>query len=219
VLLIREAVKSGQRILLEGQLGIMRDLDWGIYPYSTASSPTAGGACIGAGVPPRYLDHVLGVVKAYSTSVGGGPFPTELFDADGERLREIGHEYGATTKRPRRCGWLDIVPVRYAAWLNGLSAIAVTKLDVLDSFEKMKICTGYRVGENVSTDMPDTVTQGQVQPICEEWHGWRSSTANARSWEDLPSPAQAYLRRLEELAGVPIRYISVGPKREQMICL
>ena len=219
MLLIREAVRSGQRILLEGQLGIMRDLDWGIYPYSTASSPTAGGATIGAGIPPRYLDEVIGVVKAYSTSVGGGPFPTELLDSDGERLRETGGEYGATTRRPRRCGWLDIIPVRYAAWLNGLSAIAVTKLDVLDSFEKIKICTGYRIGGQVSNDMPDTVTQGQVEPVYEEWRGWRSSTANARSWEDLPSPAQDYLRRLEELTGIPIRYISVGPKREQLICL
>lgn len=219
MMLVREAVKAGQRILLEGQLGIMRDLDWGIYPYSTASSPTAGGACIGAGIPPRYLDEIVGVVKAYSTSVGGGPFPTELFDADGERLREIGDEYGATTRRPRRCGWLDIVPLRYAAWLNGLSAIAVTKLDVLDSFEKIKICTCYRADDNILTDMPDTITQGQVQPIYEEWHGWRSSTTNARSWKDLPSPAQAYLRRIEELTGVPIRYISVGPRREQMICL
>jgi adenylosuccinate synthase len=219
MLLIREAIRSGQRILLEGQLGIMRDLDWGIYPYSTASSPTAGGATIGAGIPPRYLDEVIGVVKAYSTSVGGGPFPTELLDSDGERLRETGGEYGATTRRPRRCGWLDIIPVRYAAWLNGLSAIAVTKLDVLDSFEKIKICTGYRIGGQVSNDMPDTVTQGQVEPIYEEWRGWRSSTANARSWEDLPSLAQDYLRRLEELTGIPIRYISVGPKREQLICL
>lgn len=219
MVLVRDAVKSGQRILLEGQLGIMRDLDWGIYPYSTASSPTAGGACIGAGIPPRYLDEVVGVVKAYSTSVGGGPFPTELFDADGERLRKIGDEYGATTRRPRRCGWLDMVPVRYAAWLNGLGAIAVTKLDVLDSFEKIKICTGYRADDNTVTDMPDTVTQGQAHPKYEEWHGWRSSTTNSRSWEDLPSQAQAYLRRIEELAGVPIRYISVGPRREQIICL
>lgn len=219
VSMLREAIRSGQQILLEGQLGVMRDLDWGIYPFSTASSPTAGGACIGAGIPPRSVDQIIGVVKAYSTSVGGGPFPTELFDADGERLRRIGDEYGATTKRPRRCGWLDTVTVRYAAWLNGLSGIAVTKLDVLDSFEKIRICTAYRSGDQVLTEMPDTVTQGEVQPIYEDWIGWRSSTSQARSWNDLPSAAQAYLRRIEELVGVPIRYVSIGPQREQMICL
>ena len=217
--ILREALNSNQQILLEGQLGIMRDLDWGIYPYSTASSPTAGGACAGAGIPPRYMNEIVGVVKAYSTSVGGGPFPTELSDADGERLRQIGDEYGATTKRPRRCGWLDAVTVRYAAWLNGLSAIAITKLDVLDSFKKIKICTAYRAGDRTLSDVPDTVMQGEVQPIYEEWPGWETRTTEIRSWNDLPPRAQAYLKRIEELAAVPIRFISVGPRREQMICL
>jgi adenylosuccinate synthase len=217
--ILRQAVQAGQRILLEGQLGIMRDLDWGIYPYSTASSPTAGGACSGAGIPPKYIEQVIGVAKAYATSVGGGPFPTELFDEDGETLRKIGDEYGATTKRPRRCGWFDALTVRYAAWLNGLSAIAVTKLDVLDSFETIKLCTGYRLGDQVLSDMPDTVTQGQVKPVLEEWPGWKSPTSDLRDWDSLPSAAQAYLRRVEHLVGVPIRYVSVGPKREQMICL
>ena len=217
--LLRQAVQAGQRILLEGQLGIMRDLDWGIYPYSTASSPTAGGACSGAGIPPQYIEQVIGVAKAYATSVGGGPFPTELFDEDGETLRKIGDEYGATTKRPRRCGWFDALTVRYAAWLNGLSAMAVTKLDVLDSFETIKLCTGYRLGDQVLADMPDTVTQGQVKPVLEEWPGWKSPTSDLRDWDSLPSAAQAYLRRVENLVGVPIRYVSVGPKREQMICL
>ena len=217
--ILRQAVQAGQRILLEGQLGIMRDLDWGIYPYSTASSPTAGGACSGAGIPPQYIEQVIGVAKAYATSVGGGPFPTELFDKDGETLRKIGDEYGATTKRPRRCGWFDALTVRYAAWLNGLSAIAVTKLDVLDSFETIKLCTSYRLGDQVLTDMPDTVTQGQVKPVLEEWPGWKSRTSDVRDWDLLPSAAQAYLRRVENLVGVPIRYVSVGPKREQMICL
>lgn len=217
--IMRDALKTNQRILLEGQLGVMRDLDWGIYPYSTASSPTAGGACSGAGIPPRYLNDVVGVVKAYSTAVGGGPFPTELNDSDGERLRKIGDEYGATTKRPRRCGWLDAVTVRYAAWLNGLTALAITKLDVLDTFEKIKICTAYRMEDSTVTDVPDTVTQGQVQPIYEEWSGWKSPTTEIRTWNKLPPPAQTYLNRIEELAGVPIRFISVGPKREQIICL
>jgi len=217
--LLRQAVQDGKRILLEGQLGIMRDLDWGIYPYSTASSPTAGGACSGAGIPPQYIEQVIGVAKAYATSVGGGPFPTELFDKDGETLRKIGDEYGATTKRPRRCGWFDALTVRYAAWLNGLSSIAVTKLDVLDSFETIRLCTSYRLGDQVLTDMPDTVTQGQVKPVLESWPGWKSPTSDVRDWDSLPSAAQAYLRRVENLVGVPIRYVSVGPKREQMICL
>jgi adenylosuccinate synthase len=217
--ILREAIQAGQQVLLEGQLGIMRDLDWGIYPYSTASSPTAGGASSGAGIPPRFIERVIGVAKAYATSVGGGPFPTELFDENGEILRKIGDEYGATTRRPRRCGWFDAMTVRYAAWLNGLSAIAITKLDVLDSFEKIRLCTGYQLGDQVLTEMPDTVTQGQVTPVYEEWPGWKSSTRDVRTWDALPSPAQTYLRRIEGLVGVPIRYVSVGPKREQMICL
>ena len=217
--ILRQAIQADQQILLEGQLGIMRDLDWGIYPYTTASSPTAGGSCSGAGIPPKFIEQVIGVTKAYATSVGGGPFPTELFDEDGESLRRIGEEYGATTKRPRRCGWFDAMPVRYAAWLNGFSSIAVTKLDVLDSFNSIKICSGYRLGDEVLTDMPDTITQGQVKPVFEEWPGWESSTRDVRDWEALPSAARAYLQRVEKLVGVPIRYVSVGPKREQMICL
>jgi adenylosuccinate synthase len=217
--ILREAIQAGQNVLLEGQLGIMRDLDWGIYPFSTASSPTAGGACSGAGISPRLIEDVIGVSKAYATAVGGGPFPTELLDEDGERMRQIGDEYGATTRRPRRCGWFDAMTVRYAAWLNGLSAIAVTKLDVLDSFETIKLCTGYRLGDQVLTEMPDTITQTEVKPVYEEWPGWKSSTRGVRQWDALPSTAQVYLRRIEELAGVPIRYVSVGPRREQMICL
>jgi len=194
-------------------------LDWGIYPYSTASSPNAGGACVGSGIPPKSIDRVIGVVKAYSTSVGGGPFPTELLDEDGERLREIGHEYGATTERPRRCGWLDIVPVRYAARINGLSELAITKLDVLDSFESIKICTAYRFGDQIVTDMPDTIAQASAQPVYEDLAGWKTSISDARSWAVLPPQAQTYLRRIEDLAGVPIRYVSVGPSREQMVPL
>lgn len=217
--LLRQAIQNGLQILLEGQLGVMRDLDWGIYPYSTASSPTAGGATSGAGIPPKLVEQVIGVAKAYSTSVGGGPFPTELSDADGARLRDVGGEFGATTQRPRRCGWFDAVTVRYAAWLNGLSGIAITKLDVLDSFEKIKLCKSYRLNGQELTDMPDTVTQGEVTPVYEEWQGWKSSTRDSRTWDALPSAAQAYLQRIEELTGVPIKYVSVGPRREQIICL
>jgi adenylosuccinate synthase len=217
--ILREALAKGQKVLLEGQLGAMRDLDWGIYPYSTASSPTAGGACAGAGVPPRSIDKIVGVVKAYTTAVGGGPFPTELLDKDGDRLREIGEEYGATTKRPRRCGWLDVVVVRHAVSLNGFTGFAVTKLDVLDSLEKVKVCIAYRLDGKEVTEMPDTFDLGRVQPIYEEWVGWKKPTTDARKWDDLPKGAQAYLRRIEELTKVPIQYVSVGPQRENIIIL
>jgi adenylosuccinate synthase len=215
--MVRDAVQSGRRLLLEGQLGILRDINWGIYPYTTASSPTAAGACEGAGLPPRAIDEVLGVVKAYSTSVGGGPFPTELHDEWGSMLQEIGREYGATTGRPRRCGWFDGVAIGYASWLNGFTGIAVTKLDVLDHFETIRLCTGYRLGDEVLDYVPDTVTQEQVEPVYESWPGWLVDTSVCRSWDELPAAARAYLQRIEALAGAPIQFVSVGPERSQMI--
>ncbi|MGA2790716.1 MAG: adenylosuccinate synthase [Candidatus Bathyarchaeia archaeon] len=217
--ILHRAVAEGRKVLLEGQLGAMRDLDWGIYPYSTASSPTAGGACAGAGVSPRSIESIVGVAKTYTTAVGGGPFPTELLDKDGERFREIGDEYGATTQRPRRCGWLDAVILRYAVSLNDITSLAVTKLDVLDSFEKVKICIAYRLDGTEITEMPDTVNLGRVQPIYEEWAGWKKPTTSARKWDDLPREAQDYLKRIEEVAKVPIQYVSVGPERENIIKL
>ena len=217
--MLRSTEANGGRILLEGQLGVMRDLNWGIYPYSTASSPTTGGACEGAGLSPQTITEVIGIVKAYTTAVGGGPFPTELLDHDGQRLQEIGEEYGATTKRPRRCGWLDAVILRYAASLNGFTGIAITKLDVLDSFEKIKICTGYNRDGGISTEMPDTCDLGIVKPVYEEWDGWKQAITQARKWDDLPQKAQAYLRRIQDLVKVPIKYVSVGPHRENMITI
>lgn len=214
---IRQAVREGKNVLLEGQLGIMRDLDWGIYPYTTSSNPTSGGACSGAGISPRYIDEIIGVVKAYSTSVGGGPFPTELADADGERLRKTGEEFGATTGRPRRCGWFDAVAASFSCWINGFTGIAITKLDVLDTFETIKVCTGYRIDGNLITDLPDTIGQEKAVPIYETWEGWMTSTADARRWEDLPPKAQAYVNRLAELTGAPVAFISVGPQRDQII--
>jgi adenylosuccinate synthase len=214
---VRDAVQSGQQVLLEGQLGIGRDINWGIYPYTTASSPTAGGACLGAGIPPRAIDQVLGVVKAYSTSVGGGPFTTELHDESGIKLQEIGREFGATTGRPRRCGWFDGVAIGYAAWINGFTSIAVTKLDVLDHFDTIQLCVGYRLGDRVLDHVPDTATLGLVEPVYESWPGWECDTSNCRTWDDLPVNARSYLRRIEELAGTPIRFVSVGPERAQMV--
>jgi adenylosuccinate synthase len=219
--IVRDMVRAGKRVVLEGQLGIMRDLDWGIYPYSTSSSPTAGGACAGAGLPPSAISDVLGVVKAFSSSVGGGPFPTELHGKLAEKLRlagpKVGHEFGARTGRPRRCGWFDGVVVGYASWLNGFSGIAVTKLDVLDGFESLQVCVGYRLGDQVLDYVPETAVQEEVRPIYETLPGWQSDIRAARAWEDLPANAQRYLRRIEELAGAPIRFVSVGPERDQMV--
>lgn len=217
--LVQAAVRGGQAVLLEGQLGVMRDLDWGTYPFVTSSSPIAGGAAAGAGLPPAAITEVIGVVKAYCTAVGAGPFPTELKDDTGEQLRTVGQEYGATTGRPRRCGWLDAVALPYAAWLNGFTGLAITKLDVLDGLPELKICTGYRLDGEIIARVPDTPDMERCEPVYEAWPGWSEPTRDARTWNDLPAKAQAYLRRIEELAGAPIRYVSVGPEREQLIVI
>lgn len=219
--MVRHAIEAHQDILLEGQLGVMRDLDWGIYPYVTSSNPTASYAASGAGLPARAIQEVIGVVKAYSTAVGDGPFPVELLDATGERLRSEGGEYGATTGRPRRCGWFDGVAIRYASWLNGMTGLAITKLDVLDTFESIKVCVGYQLpnGDVITDSMPDTPLLYQVTPVYEEWVGWQTSTADCRRWDDLPKAARAYIHRLSELAEVKVTYVSVGPEREQMFAV
>jgi adenylosuccinate synthase len=217
--ILRKAIKENKSVLLEGQLGIMRDLDWGIYPYTTSSNPAAGGACSGAGLSPRYIDEIIGVLKVYSTSVGGGPFPTELFDEDGEKLQRIGREFGATTGRKRRCGWLDMVGVNYSTWINGFTSLALTKLDVLDSFETIKICTSYLIDGKEVTDLPDTVGQEKAVPVYEEHQGWLCDTSNARKWEDLPENAQKLVNRIIELSETPIKFVSVGPERDQIIIM
>lgn len=216
---VRQAYEEGRKILLEGQLGVMRDLDWGIYPYTTSSSPTSGGAAVGSGLGPRRIDEVIGVTKVYSTSVGGGPFMTELTGEIGEKLRTIGGEYGATTGRPRRCGWFDAVAADYSCWINGFTGLALTKLDVLDTFETIKVCTGYRVNGEFINYLPETALQEIAEPIYEEFEGWMTPTTGARTWEDLPKKAQTYCLRLGELVGAPIKYISVGPERDQIIVL
>ena len=217
--LIQDAVRGGQQVLLEGQLGVMRDLDWGIYPFVTSSNPVAGGACTGAGIAPRAIDRVVGVVKAYSTAVGGGPFPVELHDEAGETLRRVGQEFGATTGRPRRCGWFDGVAIPHATWLNGFTGLAVTKLDVLDELDELKICVGYQLGDELLQRVPDTPLLEQVTPVYESWPGWDRPTRDARAWDELPPQAQAYLERISQLAGAPIDYVSVGPERDQLIVL
>lgn len=218
--LVKNAYQANKKILLEGQLGVMRDLDWGIYPYVTSSNPTASFAPSGAGLPHHAISKVLGVVKAYSTAVGEGPLVTELFDKTGDFLRDKGHEYGATTGRPRRCGWFDGVAIGYASWLNGFTGLAITKLDVLDGLAELKICTHYRTKNgNLLDYVPDTSTLNEVEPIYETWPGWDEDTSGIRSWDKLPVNAQRYLKRIESLADAPLTYVSVGPEREAMITL
>lgn len=217
--LVKDAVRGGRNVLLEGQLGVMRDLDWGTYPFVTSSNPIAGGAYSGAGLPPQAIDRVIGVVKAYCTAVGAGPFPTELHDETGQRLREVGQEYGATTGRPRRCGWFDGVAIRHATWLNGFTGLAITKLDVLDGLPELKICTGYRIDGQVLDHAPDTLDMARAEPVFETWEGWREDSRQARTWGDLPGAARAYLRRISDLAETPIAYVSVGPERDQLIVM
>jgi len=217
VQLIAEALARGKRILLEGQLGAMRDLDWGTYPYVTSSTTIAGGGAVGGGVPARAIDRVLGVVKAYSTAVGAGPFPTELEGSDADGLRTIGGEYGATTGRPRRVGWFDAVAARYACRLNGFSGIAVTKLDVLDGFESIPVCTAYEIDGDIYDSVPTGGRLERAQPVYERVPGWQTPTGAVRAWDDLPPRARTYLERIEELAGAPIELVSVGPERDATI--
>jgi adenylosuccinate synthase len=212
---VHQALVEDQSILLEGQLGALKDLDWGTYPYVTSSNPLAGGASVGAGIPPHRITDVLGVVKAYSTSVGKGAMPSELFDAVGERIRTVGNEFGATTGRPRRCGWFDAVAVRYAHLLNGFTRLALTNLDVLDGFAELKLCVGYRVNGVVHEQLPDPRLLESAEPIYERLPGWQADTTAVRRFEDLPENAKGYLRRIEQLVGTPIRVVSVGPEREQ----
>jgi len=217
---VDEALERGDRILLEGQLGTMRDIDWGTYPFVTSSSPIPGGASLGAGMPAVRIDRVLGVAKAYVTAVGGGPLPTELSDAEGDELRERGAEYGTSTGRPRRCGWYDAVAVRFSVRLAGYSSLALTKLDVLDGYPSIRLARAYRDpadGSEWTTVPASTSVYQRLEPVYEELPGWQTDTTAARSWDALPAPARAYVERLEELAGVPISHVSVGPERDQMI--
>jgi adenylosuccinate synthase len=215
---IHGAIRSHAAVMMEGAQGSLLDIDHGTYPFVTSSSTTSGGAAIGVGIAPTVIDAVLGVVKAYTTRVGNGPLPTEMDEALGSRVRSLGAEFGATTGRPRRCGWFDAVVVRYAARVNGLSALAVTKLDVLDTLDRVAICTGYRVGSHSLAEFPGDITQlANLQPIYEWMDGWQASTADARTLADLPPNARAYLDRIEELVEVPIRYVSVGTRRDQII--
>ena len=216
---ITQALKADKRVLLEGAQGSLLDVDHGTYPYVTSSTTTAAGAATGVGIGPTMIGEVLGVVKAYTTRVGSGPLPTEIPPPLGDKLRELGGEYGATTGRPRRCGWFDAVVVRYAARVNGLTGLAVTKLDVLDSFDEIQIATAYDI-DNTRFDSVfpyDLSLLDRARPVYEALPGWKTDTTKARSLSDLPKNARAYLDRLEQITEVPISFVSVGTKREQII--
>ncbi len=217
-LLINRAIDASEEVLIEGAQGTMLDIDFGTYPYVTSSNPTAGGACTGLGVGPTRIDRVLGVVKAYTTRVGMGPMPTEFDTEFGDQMRQLGGEYGATTGRPRRCGWFDAVVVRMAAMINGLTHLAITKLDVLDTLPEIKICTAYRYQGRVMEHYPAELwIQEQLEPVYESHPGWLCSTQEAHSFDELPENARSYLRRISELTRTPISLISVGSKRSQTI--
>ena len=216
--MVDAALRHGDDVVFEGANATMLDIDHGTYPYVTSSTPTAGGASVGSGIGPTRLDRVIGVVKAYTSRVGEGPFPTELKNATGDRIRELGHEYGTTTGRPRRCGWLDLCVVRKAARVNGLDSLAITHLDVLGEFDDIPLCVAYDIdGRRVET-FPSALWEAEcAQPVYEMLPGWREPIAGCRSFAELPCGAQAYLNRITELTGVPIRMVTVGSEREQTI--
>ncbi len=217
-LMLAEAMRQGQSILFEGAQGTMLDIDHGTYPYVTSSNATIGGVCTGLGIGPKAIGAVLGVVKAYATRVGSGPFPTELSGDMANRLRESGQEYGAVTGRPRRCGWYDAVAVRYSARINGLDTLAVTKLDVLDGLPEIPICTSYTCGSRTLTEFPSDLAQlSQCEPVYETMPGWTAPTRSIRRFADLPDAARRYIARLEEVSGVPAGIVSTGSEREDTI--
>jgi adenylosuccinate synthase len=213
---LNQAIRDGRSILFEGAQGTMLDIDHGTYPFVTSSSASAGGACTGTGVAPTRISGIIGVSKAYITRVGGGPFPTEALDAAGDRIRARGNEFGAVTGRPRRCGWFDVPLLRYTATINGFDSVVVTKLDVLDEFETIPVCTGYRIGGREVSEMPPTVADiEKVEPIFENLPGWTTSTFGLSDYGALPARAKDYLKYLEERTGVEIGCISTGPERNQ----
>jgi adenylosuccinate synthase len=218
--LLTDALDAGRTVVLEAGQATLLDVDHGTYPFVTSSSATAGGACTGSGIPPTRIDKVVAVVKAYTTRVGEGPFPTELHDADGDRLRDVGGEFGTTTGRPRRCGWYDAVIARYAARVNGVTDFVLTKLDVLSGWERIPVCVAYEVDGRRLDEMPMTQTEfHHAVPVYEHLDGWSEDISGARSFEDLPVNAQRYVRALEEMSGAPFSSVGVGPDREQTLVL
>lgn len=217
-LMLYNAIQAGERIVVEGAQGALLDVDHGTYPYVTSSNPTSGGACTGLGISPKAVDQIVGVAKAYCTRVGNGPFPTELFDETGEKLRKNGAEFGATTGRPRRCGWLDLVALKYSCIVNGIEEIALTKLDVLDDFEEIKLCIAYDVNGKVSPNFPvDIPSLEKVKPIYKTVKGWNQSIAGTKTFDALPEKARAYLKEIEDFTGAVVTLVSLSPDRKDTI--
>ncbi len=215
---LNNALRKKKRVLAEGAQGALLDVDHGTYPYVTSSNPTSGGACTGLGIPPTSVKTIIGIVKAYSTRVGNGPFPTELNDNTGESLRTIGHEFGATTGRPRRCGWLDMVSLKYSLMVNGISEIALTKLDVLDSFEEINICVGYKKNGKLLKSFPtDVQTLDTIEPVYQNYKGWNEKISHIIKWKHLPTRTMKYVETIEKLSGVRVSLVSVGARRDQTI--
>jgi adenylosuccinate synthase len=215
---LNDALQAGKTVMFEGAQGTMLDIDHGTYPFVTSSSASAGGACTGTGVPPTRISGVIGVSKAYITRVGGGPFPTEALDGEGERIRQRGNEFGAVTGRPRRCGWFDAPLLRYTAVINGFDSLVVTKLDVLDEFDTIPVCVGYKIDGQEMREMPALVSEmARVQPVYECLPGWKSTTFGITSFDDLPAKAKDYLAFLENRTGIEVGSVSTGPERNQTI--
>ena len=220
IALLNSQVDSGKKILFEGAQATMLDIDYGTYPFVTSSHPISGGVGIGAGISPKKIDKVVGVVKAYCTRVGEGPFPTEQLNKIGEKLREAGHEFGTVTGRPRRTGWLDACIVKYAGQLSGTDFMAVTRLDILDNFDEIKMCTAYRLNGEIINEIPASLKiLAQVEPVYETFAGWKSDISKIRRYEDLPLNARKYLERMSEITGIKLGIVSVGPNRDQTIVL
>jgi adenylosuccinate synthase len=215
--LLNDELKKGKKILAEGAQGSMLDIDFGTYPFVTSSNTISASACKGLGVSPTSINEVIGISKAYCTRVGGGPFPTELLDQTGELIRKVGHEFGATTGRPRRCGWMDLPALKYACMLSGVTQIIVTKADVLDDFDEIKACTQYQIGNTTTSEVPYDLCSTDVKPIYKTFKGWKKSIEKFQSFDELPAPLQNYVEAIEEYLSIPITIISSGPHRNQLI--
>lgn len=220
IALLNREIAAGKKVLFEGAQATMLDIDYGTYPYVTASHPVSGGVPVGTGVAPKKIDKVVGIVKAYCTRVGEGPFPTEQRNAVGDKLREAGHEFGTVTGRPRRTGWLDAPVVRYAGELSGLDYMAITRLDILDGFDEIKMCVDYKYKGEILKEIPASLkVLAEVEPVYETFEGWKTSISHIRSYEELPANAKKYLERMAEVTGVPVGIVSVGPNRDETIII
>jgi adenylosuccinate synthase len=216
---INNKITEGKKVLAEGAQGSMLDIDFGTFPYVTSSNTISAGVCTGLGVAPQKIREVMGVTKAYCTRVGGGPFPTELFDEQGEELRKIGSEFGATTGRPRRCGWIDLVALKYACMINGVTKVIMTKADVLDSFKELSMCTSYVVDGTPSKEVPYRISKAKIEPVYEQFKGWNIDTTAIKDKQNLPSTMSEYITYINGYIGAPVQYVSNGPGREQIVTL